>query len=493
MSEIQELMTELKGLPKVFDDKLAAGIKPIKEEQDRVNKRADDLLSRLTEMQRYLQQQISREGKVRVETGRYAGMDLLDLKIMESLFEKRRTSSGHGHPVLGEIIEARKSLVQNMSETTLLQWEEGALDRRLLYLPGAYRQSSSAMAFKEAMKGWTRHLVLQRKALDSTTAAAGDELVPTFEAAELWMDVNLDTLVLPLFPQQTMPTNPFDIPRQFGDTNWYPIDENVQVTTTDPTTGKTTLTAYGLKTGVPFSDELEEDAIVALVPEIRSSLARNAAQVIDDVLLNADTTTTDNINLLSTTISRTYAGQAHQVLGFDGLRHLANVDNTAQERNQNAGADIAMLYATLGLLRKYGVARRRGEVVWLCDPRTTAAVMGSVSLASQASFGDRATLSAGELREVIGIPWIRTDQMRVSSAGGRVSSTTTLNTTGNVLLVNTSQWRVGFRRQITMETDREAGRGQTTMYVSFRIAFAERSGTRSSATHTAHIRNITGV
>ena len=119
--------------------------------------------------------------------------------------------------------------------------------------------------------------------------------------------------------------------------------------------------------------------------------------------------------------------------------------------------------------------------------------MGSVSLASQASFGDRATLSAGELREVIGIPWIRTDQMRVSSAGGRVSSTTTLNTTGNVLLVNTSQWRVGFRRQITMETDREAGRGQTTMYVSFRIAFAERSGTRSSATHTAHIRNITGV
>lgn len=493
MSEIKELMEEIKGLPKAFDDKVAAGLQPTREEQGRVNKRMDELTTQLIALQRQIQQNVTRDGKVRLESGPLAGMDLLDLRILERIFEVRPHRSGRPNQMLESVAEGRKALVGMLDEKSLLEWHEKALDRRLLYLPGAYRQSSSASSFKQAMDGWLRSLVYSRRALDSTTAGAGDELVPTFEAAELWMDVNLDTLVLPLIPQQTMPTNPFTIPRQFGDTNWYPIDENVQASTTDPTTGSVTLTAYGLKTGVPFSDELEEDAIIALVPEIRSSLARNAAQVIDDVLLNADTTTTDNINLLSTTISRSYAGQAHQLIGFDGLRHLANVDNTAQERNQNAAADAAMLYAVLGLLRKYGVARRRGEVVFICDPRTTAAVMASASLTSQNSFGDRATLSAGELREVIGIPWIRSDQMRVSSAGGRVSSTTSLNTTGNVLLVNTTQWRVGFRRQITMETDREAGRGQTTLYVSFRIGFTERTGTRSSATHTAHIRNITGV
>lgn len=493
MSEIAELMDEIKHLPKVFDDKLAAGYKPLKEEQDRLNKRADELTMRLTELQRNVQQNVSREGKVRLQSGVLAGMDLLDIRILERIFQVRTTGTGASHPMLNQIFEGRKQLIGLMDERALLEWEEGAVDRRMKWLTGSSRQSSAAASFKEAMSGWTRHLVYSRKALDSTTAGAGDELVPTFEAAELWMDVNLDTLVLPLIPQQTMPTNPFTIPRQFGDTNWYPADENVQVTTTDPSTGSVSLQAYGLKTGVPFSDELEEDAIIALVPEIRSSLARNAAQVIDDVLLNGDTTTANNINLDQTTISKSRAGYAQYLLGFDGLRHLPLIDNTTLRSDKNAAADAAMLYLILGRLAKYGVARRRGEVVFICDPRTSAAVMASASLTSQQSFGDRATLSAGELREVIGIPWIRSDQMRVASTTGYVSSTTANNTTGSVLLVNTSQWRVGFRRQITMEPFREPGKGQTTMYVSFRIALTERTGTRTTATHTGLVYDITGI
>ena len=102
-------------------------------------------------------------------------------------------------------------------------------------------------------------------------------------------------------------------------------------------------------------------------------------------------------------------------------------------------------------------------------------------------------MSAGEIRELFAIPVIRSDQMRTASAGGLVSNTASLNTTGRVLLVNTTQWRVGFRRQITMEAERNAGRSQTTLYVSFRMALAERTGTRSTATHTGLIRNITGV
>ena len=108
-------------------------------------------------------------------------------------------------------------------------------------------------------------------------------------------------------------------------------------------------------------------------------------------------------------------------------------------------------------------------------------------------FAERATLSAGEIRELMAIPFIRSDQMRAASAGGLVSNTASLNTTGRILLVNTTQWRVGFRRQITFEPARDAGRGQSTLYVSFRMALAERTGTRSSATHTGLVRNITGI
>jgi hypothetical protein len=201
----------------------------------------------------------------------------------------------------------------------------------------------------------------------------------------------------------------------------------------------------------------------------------------------------DNINYLSTTISKSTAGRAHQLIGFDGLIHLPLVDNTTLTRNQNAASDIAMFVGVMGLTGKYWVARRRGEVVWIIDPRTMAACMGIASLLGIQNFGERATLSAGEIRELMSIPVIRTDQMRAASAGGLVSNTASLNTTGRILLVNTTQWRVGFRRQITFEPDREAGKGQTTLYVSFRIALSERTGTRTSATHTGLIRNITGI
>ena len=169
------------------------------------------------------------------------------------------------------------------------------------------------------------------------------------------------------------------------------------------------------------------------------------------------------------------------------------MDNTTLTRNQNAAADIAMFTGIMGLVGKYWVARRPGEVVWVTDPRTMAACMGIATLLGIQNFGARATLSAGEIRELLAIPMIRTDQMRAASAGGLVSNTASLNTTGRVLLINTTQWRVGFRRQITFEPDREAGKGQTTLYVSFRMALSERTGTRSSATHTGLIRNVTGI
>ena len=69
----------------------------------------------------------------------------------------------------------------------------------------------------------------------------------------------------------------------------------------------------------------------------------------------------------------------------------------------------------------------------------------------------------------------------------------TAGTTGRLLIVNTSQWRVAFKRELSIETVRDPQKRQNIMVVSFRIALQERSGTRSTATHTAMQKNITGV
>ena len=83
--------------------------------------------------------------------------------------------------------------------------------------------------------------------------------------------------------------------------------------------------------------------------------------------------------------------------------------------------------------------------------------------------------------------------MKLADTDGKVTDAGNGTNTGRLLLANRAQWRVGFRRELAIETDRDIQKRQNIMVVSMRLAFAERSGTRSSATHTALQYDITGV
>ena len=119
---------------------------------------------------------------------------------------------------------------------------------------------------------------------------------------------------------------------------------------------------------MPWSPSLDDDSVVAMAREVRSSLVRNAAEVIDDVLLNADTTTTNSINADGATISKSDAGKGHWLLGFDGLLHLPLVDNTSQGNDHNASASDSMFNEIRGKLGKYGV--RPSELAYIMDVDT---------------------------------------------------------------------------------------------------------------------------
>lgn len=493
-TELDQLLKELADAKSFFMQRMEEGIAPLREETQRVSKGLLDAQEIVRRMQRERAARVQ-DGRLRVAEGPLAGLDMLDLKLLHEVMAARVSRGLSGQRSLASITEARKALREALSPERIMDWHDGAFKRRDVGWAGGMPKLALDK-FQQSLGSWARQMIglHQKASLDSTTAAAGDELVPTFEAAELWMDVNLDTLVLPLFAQTPMPTNPFDIPKQLGDTNWYPTSENIQALTTAPATGKTTLTAYGLKTGVPFSDELEEDAIIALIPELRASLVRNAAEVIDDVLLNADTTLTNGINSDGATISTSTAGKAQYLLGFDGMIHLPLVDNTAKSIAKAAAIDADIFNRLLATMGKYAVPRRRGEVVYITDVNTALRALSITEFETVDVAGMRATLSTGEIVNVYGKPLIQSEMMVLADANdGKITNAGNATDTGRILCVNTTQWRVGFRRQITVETEREAGKGQTTMYVSMRIAFTERTGTRSTATHTAVAYHITGV
>ena len=420
-----------------------------------------------------------------VPEGPYAGMDVLDLGLLRRFARSQRRES-FGPAWLERAEDARRSFIEGVTPEAIQSAGQLAARRLSDWYSVDKKPTGQFESFSRS--------VLQsmtRAAMDSTTAGSGDELVATLEARELWMDVNLRTLVAPLVSTFSMPSNPFDIPRQLGDVNFYPGTENVATTSTALSTGKATLTAYELVGQVPYSFTLEEDAIIALLPEIRAGLVRNVAEVLDDMILNGDTTTTNNINADGATISASDAGKGHWLLGYDGIIHLPLVDNTSQNNSHAAAVSDDMFNEIRAKLGKYGA--RPSELVWVMDVNTFIRAQSISQYRTMDKLGPNATLLTGMLGAVEGIPVIVSEQMKLADTDGKVTDAGNGTNTGRLLIFNRSQWAQGFRRELAIDVDRDTQKRQTVVTVSFRHALTERSGTRSTATHSGLQYNITGV
>ena len=437
--DMEPIRKEVAGIRDFYNSRMDQELPPVKEEIERIAAQVGRIqkMWRSGEKQAILAKYGS-EDRPRVPYGKYQGLDLLDLAYVRSLLRaQQRQPLGLNPPVLEE---------------------------------------------------WETNL---KAAMDSTTTGSGDELVPTQEAQALWTDVNLETIVAPLFSRVDMPSNPFEVPLQLGDVNWYPGTENLATTSTALSSAKQTLTAYELVGQVPWSLTLDEDAIIAMAAEVRTSLVRNAAEVIDDLLLNADTTATDNINADGATISKTDAGKGQWLIGFDGLLHLPLVDNASQANNHAAAVSDDMFNKIRAKLGRYGV--RPSELAYIMDINTYIRSLSVSNFRTLDKLGPNATVLTGQLGAVEGIPVIVSEQVKLADTDGKVTDAGNGTDTGRLLIVNRSQWRVGFRREMAIETDRDIQKRQNIMVISMRLAFAERSGTASSATHTALQYNITGV
>ena len=442
-ASLELVKRELGGIREFYEQRMNSEIPPLREEVERIGSQLARMQEtrrqgeKLALLQQYGGGQPGGE-RARVPFGKYSGMDHLDLACARSLLSAQ------------------------------LREPSGASPRML--------------------EDWQSNL---KAAMDSTTAGSGDELVDTQEARALWDDVNLETAVAPLFNTVQMPSNPFQIPLQLGAVNWYPGTENTAVTGSAPATARQTLTAHELVAEVPWSYDLDEDAVIAMMDELRRSLLRNAHEVIDDVILNGDASLQNNINADGAAITAATAGTGHFLVGFDGLLHLPLVDNAALANNHNAAVSADMFNEIRGKLGKYGV--RPSELAYITDVNTFIKSLSIDSFRTLDKFGPNATILTGQLGAVEGIPVIVSEQMRLADADGKVTSGGNANTRGRLLIVNRSQWRVGFKRELTIETVRDAQKRQNIMVVSFRIALQERSGSRATATHTALQYNITGV
>ncbi len=483
---IRKDLNEINSFVRDRLDPVSSEVDLLKEETERLGRSVSEIQERDRAARRAsLLRRTEEDGSLTVPEGPYAGMDVLDLALVRRFaYSQRREAFG---PAWLTRAEEAGRLLRVAATRPAVEQSHQAAARRLeeWYTVGGRRTGQFGSFSRPMLQSLTR------TAMDSTTAGSGDELVATLEARELWADVHLQTLVAPLIPSVAMPSNPFDIPRQLGDVNFYPGTENTAAASTALGTGKTTLAAHELVGQVPYSFTLEEDAVIALLPEIRAGLVRNVAEVLDDVILNADRTAANNINADGATISASSVGKGHWMLGYDGIIHLPLVDNASQSNDHAAAVSDDMFNEIRARLGKYGV--RPSQLAWVMDVNTFIRAQSISQFRTMDKLGPNATILTGMLGAVEGIPVIVSEQMRLADADGKVTDAGNDTDTGRLLIFNRTQWTQGFRRELMLDVDRDTQKRQTVVTVSFRHALAQRSGSRASATHAALQYNITGV
>ncbi len=449
-NQLTENVAAVRSFLETFEDK---EYRPLKEEVARLSTQITES-ARASKRSALLRQAEATTQGVRVSVGKYRSLDEFDLML---------------------------------SHAVLRIAEQGGTDGRSRIDPRATAE------WRSNLEGARADLYESiGRALDSTTPGAGDELTFTGETSEMWRDVHLATSVAGLFSRIMMPTSPFQIPYDFGDVSWYRGTPNLAVSSSTPGTGRQTLTAAELAAMIGWAYDLDEDAVIAVLPELRATLIRNASEVLDDVVLNGDTSDdASNINADGAT-SGALAGSAglDHYLVFDGLIHIPLVDNTSQGNDHGAAVSDDMFNKARAKLGKYGV--RPSECAYIVDVNTYIRSLSIDNFRTLEKLGPNATLLTGQLGDIEGIPVIVSEQMLLADADGKVTSGGNSADTGRVLAVNRNMYRLGFKRELMIESERDIQKRQTVLVASMRVAFEGRMA-NASDTALALQYNITGV
>ena len=148
------------------------------------------------------------------------------------------------------------------------------------------------------------------------------------------------------------------------------------------------------------------------------------------------------------------------------------MDNTNQGNDHGAAVSDDMFNKARAKLGKYGV--RPSECAYVMDVNTYIRAQSIENFRTLESWDPNATLLTGQLGDIEGIPIIVSEQMLMADTDGKVTSGGNGADTGKVLVVNRNMYRLGFKRELTIESERDIQKRQTVLVASMRVAFEGR-------------------
>jgi hypothetical protein len=311
----------------------------------------------------------------------------------------------------------------------------------------------------------------------------------------LWEKVRAETPILGRVPEMEVPAGAESvvIPLEGADPSWYKVAQasalssdpggipTNTVTSSKMGTGNQTMTLAKMGARVLWTGELEEDAVLPYVAQLRRQLSQSAAETLESVLIDGDTDLTASTNINN--IAGTPAATAIYAM-WNGFRKLPLITLTANSRDGGA-LDINDFLETIRLMGTGGISGYdQQRVAFIVDRATHYKALELPEVKTRDVFGG-ATLEGGRLTGIWGYPVYMSGHMAkvtnglTNPAGKSVLNTAGNNTTGQILAVRWDRWMFGWRRRMTIETNRIAAADSTE------IVALMRAGMTYSATDDA--------
>jgi len=303
-------------------------------------------------------------------------------------------------------------------------------------------------------------------------AGYGSDWIPTGFSADLINRVYLELKVASLFPRIPMPNDPYKFPVKSAGATVYKLAESTTdteatlITPTNVATTNVTLTAQKIGCRVNFSEELNEDSIIPILPMLKEDIAISMAQGIENTIINGD-------NTAHPADSNIVAGSNNVLTSWLGLRQAVNSGAKVSINTFNAENFRAIRKAML----KYGVNPNNLAVI--CGISGYIQLLGLRDSANNPlvttleKYGPNATIVTGELAKIDGMPVIVSEFVPQNLNASGVYDGTTTNTTV-ILLVYRNGWIIGDRRAFTLKTWENIQTDQTILVSTQRLDFERR-------------------
>lgn len=326
-------------------------------------------------------------------------------------------------------------------------------------------------------------------AMDTAESGFGSQLVGAQYVGELWEAARRESRVFNLIDSFQMSDPTAYLPVEVDIPEMLFVAENTANNASDYTTVKTgsqrvQVDAKKFVIHQMWSGEMEEDSIIPFLPFLRRQAGLSIAHYSDSLVLNGDTTNagTGNINLDDADPADT-----KHYLAFDGIRHAALVDNTGNGIDVAGAISLAQLNNLRGKmidatrLVDWGHPTSPDDLVYVSDPETADKIALLDEVLTVDKYGQNASILNGEVSKILGHPHISSIAVSKTEADGKVSTTGGNNTKGQTVAFNRRGFKVGWRRQVLVETERLPGRDQTRLVYSMRMGFGRFSPTGAAS------------